>query len=524
MSAFYSKKSRDWRLDVQLTTENVDKLEPIPGLGFFREGNQVRGMVDAIAAACMVMGIPPPDSRQYQPGGGLAVQTEMPLKGYQVEGVCSLAKIISHVGGALLADDMGLGKTLQTIALANFMRLTRILVVCPRFMSFGWQDELEKWGERDYALITSGSTKRHEDTWALSRTAKWVITSYEMMEKVMSGSFAQSVPDFIVFDEAHMIKNVGAGRSQVAKDAATLVPYKLAITATPMWSRPKDFYGILKVLFGHRFGSRTAFFTRYCGGRINEHGGLEAKGATHEEELKLRLSHYMVRREKKDVLRELPSLTRQVVWLPADAEGEKALKAAVLNKRANATYEAVRSTAVAKLDAAVELAVQAKKFVLFTYEKAHAKELASRIDKHQVPCVCITGDISVEKRQALIKQATSTGGGIVATIDSLGAGVNLQGVANVGIMHVLDWVPLKMAQAEARIHRLGQTLPVHWYYLACHETMDEIVVKNIVEKLDQWRAIIGSASNRSLRDDLAGGDTEANEAAALKAIYEAMGE
>lgn len=520
MKPFYYGAGHEWRMRVHLTIEMIDKLSPIPGLGLTYDQHIIRGKVDAIAAACMVLKVPPPDTI-YQDGMGIT--TTLPLKDYQHEGVVTLAEILKDTGGALLADDMGLGKSLQTIALANTMNCSRILIVAPRFMSMGWIDELNKWGEGEsIAYLQGGDSKKAKLNWHNGQIAKWVITSYEMLAKAAEACFNNGPPDFLVFDEAHMIKNVFAGRSQVAKDMANMVPYKLALTATPMWNRPKDFYGILRVLLGNRFGSRTAFYTRYCGGFINAHQGLEAKGSSNEEELKKRLSYYMVRREKKDVLKELPSLTRQVIWLDADREGEKALKAAVLNKRANATYEAVKATADAKVEAAVELAIQAKQFVLFTYERKHAEEIASKIDKRGGQVVCIHGGLTVEKRQSLIQAAASLRGGIVATIDSLGAGVNLQGVAHVGIMHTLDWVPLKMAQAEARIHRLGQTNPVLWYYLACRETMDEIVVRNIVGKLDQWRSILGAESNRGLRDSLGatiGGHTEEE---ALAAIYEEL--
>src|SRR6185369_16461693 len=103
------------------------------------------------------------------------VRTDLPLKDYQRAGVRRLEFVLNNVGGALLADDMGLGKTLQTIALANHMGLERMLVVCPRFMSYGWLDELEKWGEHSHVLVTSGSTKWHKTTMLdFMATSKWV--------------------------------------------------------------------------------------------------------------------------------------------------------------------------------------------------------------------------------------------------------------------------------------------------------------------------------------------------------------
>jgi SWI/SNF-related matrix-associated actin-dependent regulator 1 of chromatin subfamily A len=509
-------------MDVNLgDSATVDLLEGVPGLGFVFQDNQVRGSIDAIAAASFRLGAQPPVSAETTP---TIFPKDSKLKEYQKDGVSIIKSMLTKYGGAILADDMGLGKSLQTIALANtLIDPIRVLIAAPRFMSEGWIEELEKWGEKDRVIIRSGDTKAHKKAWEDAKQSKWVITSYEMLPKVVASCFQDAPPDLFVMDEAQMVKSVAAKRTKAAKDLATMALYKLALTGTPMEDKPKDFYGILKVLLGDRFGSRTAFYTAYCNGKINEHGGLEGDGASNEKELAQRLSYYMLRREKKDVLKELPSLTRQVVWLPTDAEGERAFKAAILNKRANATYLAVKATAEAKKEAAVQLAHQAKRFLLLTYERAHAEQMASMLDKLGTPCQLIHGGIPIQERFKRIALAKKMGHGIAATIDSMKGGLNLQGVAHIGIMHTLDWMPLKMAQAEARIHRMGQTENVLWYYLACKETMDEIIVRKVVEKLDHWRAILGFDSNRNMRDDLgnaSGG--AASEKDALRAIYEAM--
>ncbi len=275
---FYSLKNRDWRIKVSGTTE-AELIEAIPGL-YQVPPDLFRGSVDAVAAACRLLKVAGPALPTPE-----AAVTHLPLKEYQVEGVGTLTRTLELNGGALLADDMGLGKTLQTIATFNSLNCERILIAAPRFLSFGWSDELTKWGEPNHVVLTSGETKRHKANWEKAKTAKWVITSYEMLPRAAAECFSDSPPWALAFDEAHMVKNSKSQRTQFAKDLATMVPFKLAITATPMWNRPQDFYGILNTVLPNRWGSRTQFFVRYCNGRINEHGGLEAKGATNEEEL-----------------------------------------------------------------------------------------------------------------------------------------------------------------------------------------------------------------------------------------------
>ena len=127
------------------------------------------------------------------------------------------------------------------------------------------------------------------------------------------------------------------------------------------------------------------------------------------------------------------------------------------------------------------------------------------------------------ERASQIRLAEAKGWGVVATTDSISESLNLQHVASVGILHALDWVPLKLAQLFARIHRLGSVDPVIWYLVAMRETVDQIIMDTQVSKLDQYRNVFGQKSHREIRHALA--DEVAIEKAekeALKLIYEAM--
>lgn len=516
----------EWRLPYPQTEPEVEAIATVPGLRMDPIWG-VGGLPDAVAAACHRLGlqnvptafVPKLPESQYPAD----------LRRYQGEGIAQLAGILSQVGGALLADDMGLGKTRQFIELArcHLWPGARVLIVCPAFVRETWRDELKKWGEDSIAVLEPASTNRQKREWDESGSKKWVITSYALADRALGRAFSESAPTLLGMDEAHMLRGREAARSKALETVARMSYWKVAMTATPAWSRPRDFYRILRILFGGKFGTPSDFDFAYCAGTINEWGGMENKGISNADELKLRLSYYMVRRTKLEVLSELPPITRQVIWTDATKEGQGALHAAMMGGRdPSRLAAALEATLAGKLEVAVELAVEAGKFLLFTYRRDHAAYLTRTICERGVPCVCITGDIPTAKRALIVKAAQEQGQGIVATIDSMGAGINLQGVASIGIMHALDWVPLKMAQAEARIHRMGQTQPVQWIYLAMKESMDVKVVQTVVQKLDQWQAVMGRADTKGLRDDLgahidgAGAGTDDM----LRAIYDSLTE
>jgi SWI/SNF-related matrix-associated actin-dependent regulator 1 of chromatin subfamily A len=249
---------------------------------------------------------------------------------------------------------------------------------------------------------------------------------------------------------------------------------------------------------------------------------LVTKGATNSDELKLRLSFSMLRREKKEVAQQLPELRRDIIWLEGDRESENALRRVMMKTKGYTVADALMACGDYKVEAACERAADARRFLVLTWTRRHAHEIHKRlIEKYDTESIVITGEMSVKQREAAVITAAKNKIGVVATIDSTGQGVDgLQHVADVGIFHTLDWTPLKLLQAEARLHRIGQNNGVQWQYLAVKNSMDEFVVSTVVEKLDQWRGIMGQHSNRNVRDGFAA--SKDVDASVTKALYEAM--
>lgn len=427
---------------------------------------------------------------------------------------------------------MGLGKTRQAIRVADVLcaPTSPRLVVAPALARETWLAELGRWGVLDgatgVALPTGSKRARLQWEKLARREVSWVVTSYELLDKVMDVVFEKRLPGFMIVDEAHMLKGRDtrgrmSKRAQLVYDIAQLVPYKLLLTGTPLADRPRDLYNLLLTITrGGRksWGSPWEFDARFCAGKKGEHG-WENNGIG-PETIKPLLSKLLVRREKRDVAEQLPSLTRQVVWLDGASSGADGLRSAMLSRASAATQTALIATLEAKMPAACELAAEARQFLLVTWMKEHAHRLHNLLNTTwATPCHVITGEMSHEQREKIAKAAASQSIGIVATLDSVWQSMDsLKHVASVGIMHALHYQWLKMAQGEARLHRIGQTNPVHWYYLACRDTIDELIVRGIVEKMDQFRAVLDSSSNTtSMRDDLAGGGEED-----LRAIYDAM--
>lgn len=482
-------------------------LEHIPGLKV--TGSTVRGPRDAFAVAYTRTGsIVQAPALEFEPANIDG------LREYQKYGVGWLVAQLRASGGALLADDMGLGKTLQTIRTWQQLgSYTPLLVVCPASVRRGWVKEFKKWADVDVELLETGKQAAK-----VGQHSKVVVTSYDLAQKLP----AAFIPNMLVMDEAQNLRGRSAKRSRHILELSKSIPFKLALTGTPMWSRPRDLWMILRILFGYRFGTADDFDYAYCGASINKWGGKDNHGATRVDELKKRMEFIMLRRLKRDVAKELPPITREMLWVPAAKEATKALEAFALKQMSFG--DALNATLDAKVDATVDACIAAGKFLLFTWQKRHAELFAEKLGEAGFPVEVLSGDYTHAERAAAIDRAQKSGASVVATIDSTNAGVDgLQEIADTAIFHSLDWVPIKVAQAEARLHRIGQKNPVTCVYVALTDSADQVVVETVIEKLEQWTNIMGQDDAVKMHGALSGSDAGSEEAA-LAAIYAAMGD
>ena len=492
-------------------------VEHIPGLRVVNQGTTIKATPDAFAVVTM-------RHPEFQaPVGKAAPGITKPtglyaderLRPYQKEGIGHLALRLRNDGGSILADDMGLGKTLQTCATWDAMnRPWPLLVVCPASVRRGWVKEFKQWLGIQPRLVETG--KQAENTMPGEGV---VICSYDLVGK-LPVSF---VPHMVVLDEAHLLRGRQAKRSETLLERCKVASYRLALSGTPMWGRPRDLWMLLKVLFpDYRFGTANEFDYAYCGAFVNKWGGKENKGVTRPDELRKRLGYVMLRRTKQEIGDQLPSLTRVIRWVPAEKRATQALQAFALSQLK--LTDAVEATLQSKMKPVVEAVDELEGHaVVFTWQKKDAYELGERVEALGYPCVVITGDMTHKQREAAVADAAKRKACVVATIDSTGTGVDgLQHVASNIIFHALDYTPIKMAQAESRCHRLGQKDPVTALFFAMEDSADRLIIEKVVDKLDAWRNTMGSDSTAAMNDVMAAPQTAEMEAAAIKDIYDSL--
>ncbi|XP_071102073.1 SWI/SNF-related matrix-associated actin-dependent regulator of chromatin subfamily A-like protein 1 [Haliotis cracherodii] len=403
---------------------------------------------------------------------------------------------IHKQGRVLLADDMGLGKTIQAICVAAYYRhLWPLLVVSPSSVRFDWAQQIRRWipslDPQEINVVVSGKS---------SCTSGQVnIVSYDILarkaEDVKKKHF-----QVVIMDECHFLKNFKTVRTKAALPILQNARKVLLLSGTPALSRPSELYtqivAVVPSLFKfHDFG------VRYCDGK-QQPWGWDFSGASNMAELQLLLEErIMIRRQKKDVLSQLPAKVRQMVLLdPQSIKSNKDLKnsSKLLDhknlkgmERRGALLEYFHHTCTAKTKAVrdyiLDMLESDKKFIVF----AHHQEMLDAVEDAIVSCkngpefIRIDGKTSSEERNIRCQrfQNSESVKAAVLSITAANAGLNMA-AATVVVFAELFWNPGILVQAEDRAHRIGQMDCVNVHYLVAQATADDYIWPLIQSKLE----------------------------------------
>lgn len=443
---------------------------------------------------------------------------KLELLGYQRAGVgFALQK-----GRVLIADEPGLGKTAQALAFLQARKdLRPALVVCPASLKLNWRAEagrfLEDCPENEVAVLNG--TVPQEVRAPIS------IINYDILYAwvpVMQGQVRA-----VILDESHAIKSRDSRRTKAVLEVARHAEAVICLTGTPLLNRPADLFTQLNLLAPQEFGSFFEYGRRYCAGRKKQifvrGGGKKSvwdfSGASHLDELNERLrSTVMVRRLKKDVLKELPP--KRVAEIPVELaspgeylQAESEFRDWLREKVEQGIYDeerldsALRAEAMVKVEYLKQCAARLKlasavewirgfldsgqKLVVFAHHREIVEALAKEFGR---VAVVLTGGGSQDVKDAAVRRFQGDPGCrlFIGSIQAAGVGLTLTAASDVTFVEY-PWRPADFDQAVDRCHRIGQANSVTAWCLVASvpevETVDERVLKVLAAK----RAVADSA-------------------------------
>jgi SWI/SNF-related matrix-associated actin-dependent regulator 1 of chromatin subfamily A len=423
-------------------------------------------------------------------------QIEVPgLKGrlfpYQQQGV---AFIEAHNGRALIADEMGLGKTVQALAwLQLHPELRPAIIVVPASLKLNWEKEANIWMTNPNIEILYGERPYKPE-------GDILVINYDILPHWVV-DLQKLSPLVLTIDECHYVKNKKAKRTKAIQRIGRFMPNVICLSGTPIENRPEEILVPSRLVDPNLFPNDWEFYKRYC--KLHHtRFGWDHSGACNTEELHYKLiNSIMLRRLKKDVMKDLPPRIHSFVPLELEDKGEyKSAEQDFITfvrriKGEAAAKKASKAEALVKMESLKQLAVTGKlnsvikwiedflevngKLVVFAthtfvidelmkYFADVAVKLDGRTKNKQEPVEKFQNDPKVKLFIGQTKAAAE--------------GITLTAASHIAILE-FPWTPGKLKQIIDRIHRIGQTAKkVVAYYLMAHGTIEERIAKLLDKK------------------------------------------
>lgn len=415
---------------------------------------------------------------------------------FQYEGI-SLLQMKN--GRALLADEMGLGKTIQALGWFQLnLKKTPLIIICPSSLKLNWKNETIKCLSKYHNKIQILEGQSIYQIWG-----KIIIINYDILH-FWRDELQRKKAKSLFADECHYIKTEGTQRTTAIKELVRKIPHVIMISGTPIENRPVEIFNAINIIDPKLFPSPYGFKHKFCGPKMTKRG-WEFKGATNKEELhRILISSIMIRRKKRDVLKELPAKSYSFIPLELDNREEydfayldvlKYLKKTKGKKAKKAKKRAKRAKFLVQMNILKQLAVEGKmkqsiewiknflesgeKLVVFGIHKKTINALMEAFPK----AVKIDGSVASNKRQAIVDkfQNDPRVNLFIGNLKAAGVGLTLTAASNVVILELPD-NPALLSQAIDRIHRISQLKQVVAWFLLAQGTIEEDIAKNLDRK------------------------------------------
>ena len=449
---------------------------------------------------------------------------EKTLREYQKIGYTWMRTLARYHFGGILADDMGLGKTLQVIALltAFYQEKTEqkaagnegsgselplpSLIVCPASLVYNWGQEFARFSPGIRVLLIAGTAKERQEQleeqmrMEASEGAQVIITSYDLLKRDRAAYLGRTF-EYEIIDEAQVIKNAKTQGAKAVKEISANA--RFALTGTPVENRLSEFWSIFDFLMPGFLYSYRKFRERYEL-PIVKNQDPEALTA-----LRRMTGPFVLRRLKKDVLRELPGKEERIVYSAASGRQQKLYTASALklkealaggawsgNGKLEVLSQLMRLRQIccdpalcfedytgesAKLETCVSLIASASaaghKILLFSQFASMLERIRERLLQEGISSHLLVGATPKEERSRMVQAFASDEVPVfLISLKAGGTGLNLT-AADIVIHYDPWWNVAAQNQATDRAYRIGQEKPVTVYKLILKDTIEENLLK-----------------------------------------------
>ncbi len=446
------------------------------------------------------------------------------LREYQKRGFLWIKTLKQNGFCGILADDMGLGKTLQVIAFllsehrpAYLTRRENLsLIVTPASLVLNWQSEIQRFAPGLPVRVITGSAEERKQLLAQIQPGDILVTSYDLLKRDITGYTSISFENQVI-DEAQFIKNHDTQAAKAVRRVSA--GFKLALTGTPVENRLSELWSIFEYLMPGFLYPYQRFKKEI------ETPIVHDENAAAGERLRKMVRPFILRRLKKDVLKDLPDKIEKNMCAKLEDEQQRLYDAHVkrlkmlLDKQTDEEFKSSKIMVLseitklrqicccpaliyedypyfsAKENLCVELIQNARegghKVLLFSQFTSMLERLEKRFSQEKISYYVLTGATPKEKRMQMVEAFQNDDTAVFCiSLKAGGTGLNLT-AADI-VIHYDPWWNLAVQnQATDRAHRIGQENVVSVYKLIAKGTIEENIVKLQEKKKELAEQILG---------------------------------
>lgn len=381
----------------------------------------------------------------------------------------------------------------------NFGEDALCIVICPASLKYNWEREASIHINVRAEICNGQKCPKKRNRFLKHRL---IIINYDILPYWFD-YLIKLKPDLVIIDEGQNIKNPEAQRSIYTTALCEDVPHIIVLSGTPLTNRPAELFPILHILLPKRYKRFQRFAWKFCDPRRDFRGKWEYKGAKNLPLLHKRLKKQcMIRRLKRDVLKELPPISHNIVLLDIKNrkeydDAEKDFIAWLRTKSAAKANRAAKAQRMLKRQYLRRLIGELKlkavkewidnffeetddKLILFGL---HKKVLKPLYRHYQTRAVLVDGSVTGRKRQLAVDkfQTSKRTDLFLGNYQAAGTGHTLTAARTVGLIEI-PWTPGEVSQAIARAHRMTQTRGVQCFFLVVYNTIEHDLIKLIQHK------------------------------------------
>lgn len=434
-------------------------------------------------------------------------EVEDTLRDYQKSGFKWLKTMARYGFGGILADDMGLGKTLQVIAFLLSEKKEKgpspSVIIVPTSLVFNWEEEIYKFAPSLKLLLIHGNKAERTELISSIEEYDVVVTSYPLIRNDID-LYKDFIFRYCILDEAQHIKNSSSLNSKSVKSIKASNYF--ALTGTPMENTVMELWSIFDFLMPGYLLSNKKFIEKY------ERPIFREQNLDKLNDLNKHIRPFILRRLKKDVLKELPEKIEQKLLVEMTIEQKKVylayikslkeeLEEEINHKGFNKSHFKILTALTrlrqiccdpslfiegytggsGKVDSFEEIVDDAilggHRILVFSQFTSMLDIIKRRLEEKQIPHMYLNGSTPMEARGEMVKEFNGGYGDIfLISLKAGGSGLNLTG-ADMVIHFDPWWNPAVEDQATDRAYRIGQENTVQVLKLITKGTIEEKIFK-----------------------------------------------